>query len=673
MSGQAGGSMHYAPGHGPAAVVNDADDGLQWADFRSAVARIRNHHVLLLGLLMIVVQVAWKAQFLHHLYFRQDDFHDLDLAVEHRFGWSYLTYIGSGHLIIGLRAVAWLLVRTAGTYSWALASTVSMVFVVAADLAGLRLLRDLFGERPAILIPFGIYLLTPLTMPDLGIWSSAMESVPLQLAIFMAISAHVRYVHSGGWPHLAGAAFWVAFGLAFFEKGLVLPAVLFALTAGYFCGGSLLHGCRESLFKYWRAWVTYAGLAAGYLVVLIDALRTSASQPKVPISAEATFSFAWELIRDTLVPGSLGGPWHWLPVEGGSFAFANPPFVLVIVAMVVAVLTVAGTTLWRRVAARAWAILIGWVLLADVLPVAIGRLNTVDVGILGLETRYVADAMPLLALCIGLAFLPMTENRGIPAGHVRHAAHSGQRSHPVFATVAGLYVFGSIWSVQAYLSVTSGAPAASYVGNASRAVKLAPRGATVMNLAVPGTMVEGLFGEYALQSKVIGDIDPGKLRWTQHPRGTIDGLRIFGPDGRLYQSYVRGAASVPLAVGQTCWPVKHRAITIALNRSSPVSTGIMRIGYLSFAPSPETITVLAGTNVRKMIVTRGLHSGYLPVTGRIRQITIIAPAPGLCVGDVEAGQSPPSTDRAGSAASAIARLRRMASGRSSLATAQRRC
>ncbi len=172
---------------------------------------------------MIVVQVAWKAQFLSHLYFRQDDFHDLDLAVEHPFTWSYLTYIGSGHLIIGLRAIAWLLVRTAGTYNWALASAVSMVFVVAADVAALRLLRDLFGERPAILVPFGIYLLTPLTMPDLGVWSSAIESVPLQLAIFMAISAHLRYVQSGSSPHLVGAAFWVAFGLVFFEKALVLP------------------------------------------------------------------------------------------------------------------------------------------------------------------------------------------------------------------------------------------------------------------------------------------------------------------------------------------------------------------------------------------------------------------------------------------------------------------
>jgi hypothetical protein len=640
VAGQAGGSMQFAPGQGSAAAASEADAGLQWADFRSAVARIRAHHVLLLGLLMIAVQVAWKAQFLNHLYFRQDDFHDLDLAVEHHFTWSYLTFIGSGHLIIGLRAIAWMLVRGGGTYNWTLASSVSMVFVAAADLAGLRLLRDLFGERPAILIPFGIYLLTPLTMPDLGIWSSAMESVPLQLAIFMAISAHLRYVHSGGWPHLAGAAFWLAFGLAFFEKALVLPVALFALTAAYFCGGSVLQGCRAALLRYWRAWVVYVVLTAGYLVVLIEALRTSASQPRVPISADRSFRFAWELIRDTFVPGAFGGPWHWLPVSGESFAFADPPHVLVAVTMILALLVIVMTTLRRRIAARAWAILLGWVLLADILPVIVGRLNTIDVGILGLETRYVADATPFLALCIGLAFLPLTEARRFPAAR-GHAAQSGQRSHPATVIMIALYVFGSIWSVQAYLNATTGAPAANYVGNASAAIKLAPRGATVMNLAVPGTMVEGLFHEYALQSKVIGDISPGRLHWTQHPRGTIDGLRIFGPDGRLYQAYVRGVASVPLAAGQKCWPATHGTITITLDRLSPNTTGIMRIGYLSFAARKQTIIVQAGTNMQTMTVARGLHSGYVPVSGRFQQVTITTSGPGLCVGDVEAGNLRP--------------------------------
>src|SRR5262249_33073379 len=244
---------------------------------------------------------------------------DLDLAVEHSFNWSYLTYIGSGHLIIGLRAIAWALVRMSTTYNWGLASAVSLTFVFAADLAAFRLLRDLFGERPAILIPLFIYVLPPLTMPDLGIWSSAMESVPLQLATFMALSAHLRYVKSGRARHLMAAGFWLAFGLAFFEKGLALPVLLFAVTAAYLADRSLIRAVRTTLRRHWRAWVVYAVLTAGYGVVLAMALRTSATKPRVPVSATTALSFSWELIRDTIVPGSVGGPWHWIPVEGGSF------------------------------------------------------------------------------------------------------------------------------------------------------------------------------------------------------------------------------------------------------------------------------------------------------------------------------------------------------------------
>jgi hypothetical protein len=58
--------------------------------------------------------------------------------------------------------------------------------VLLAGLAALRLLRALFGERPAILIPLAVFLFCPLTMPALGEWSSGLESVPLQLATFMA-------------------------------------------------------------------------------------------------------------------------------------------------------------------------------------------------------------------------------------------------------------------------------------------------------------------------------------------------------------------------------------------------------------------------------------------------------------------------------------------------------
>jgi hypothetical protein len=101
----------------PGTVVlrqDHSSEDLQWADLRPATTWVRTHWVVVCGLALIAVQLAWKGQFLSHLFFRQDDFHDLDLAAEHHFTWSYLTFIGSGHLIIGLRMIAWALVRMGG-------------------------------------------------------------------------------------------------------------------------------------------------------------------------------------------------------------------------------------------------------------------------------------------------------------------------------------------------------------------------------------------------------------------------------------------------------------------------------------------------------------------------------------------------------------------------------
>src|SRR5262249_4306330 len=156
-------------------------------------------------------------------------------------------------------------------------------------------------------------------------------------------------------------------------------------------------------------------------------------------------------------------------------------------------------------------------------------------------------------------------------------------------------------------------PAAQYIADAKAAIGLAPRGTPVMNVAVPGNMVEGLFGRFALQSIVIGDIRPGKLRWTRSPAGTVDGLRMFGSDGRLYLARVNGVQSLPLAPGQRCWPARNGQIVVRFTSPSPSYSGMVRIGYLSYSSSPGLIEVVAGGATRAITVERGLHSAYVPV------------------------------------------------------------
>jgi hypothetical protein len=629
-------------------AIAEAEPGAgdEGADIQALLTWLQRNQVVLGGLVLIAAQLAWKAHVLGHLFFTQDDYYNLDLAIQSPFTWHYLTFVGVGHLMVGERAIAWLLARVS-LYDWSLASGVLLALQACASLAALRLLRTLFGNRPVILIPLAVYVLTPLTIADLGWLSAALESVPLQLAIFMAVNAHVCYIRSGRARHLVAAAFWVTFGLAFFEKALVLPLLLFAITAAFFASDtSLLVGVWRALRRYWRAWLVYAALMASYAVLLAVSLRTSASQQQ-PASIDAALRFAWSLVKQVLIPGAVGGPWKWYPIFGGSYSLAAPPAMLIWLAAGVTALVVGLSISRRRFAWRAWAILAGWVALADILPLVIGgRISGPILGIRALETHYLADAAPVLAIAVGLALLPLRGGReDLPeaptAGKYRSAAdHAWRLVAPV---LVGVFVLGSIWSVQAYENVTTGLPAARYIANAQKALRLVPRGAPVLSTVGPTSMVNWGFGKYQYTSTLIGDMARGKLankvRWISHPDGTIDGLLLFGSDGRLYPAMIFGASSVPRTAQQGCWPERNGRIVVSFTAPSSVDAWELRVGYIWYPTYPWQIAVHYGTTVRNITVSHGLHSAYVPVAGRsVSRITIDGlGSNAMCVGDAEAG------------------------------------
>ena len=600
--------------------------------------------MLLFGLALIVAQLAWRAIFLSHMYFRQDDFYNLDLAIKSPLNWHFLTFNTAGNVVVGTQLITWIIARVS-LYDWGLASAVILVLLACANLAALRLMRTLFGNRPMILIPLAVYLLIPITMPGFGWWSAALESLPLQLAIFMSLNAHVRYVRTGRARHLAVSAAWVCFGLAFFEKTLILPLLLFGVTAAFFSGESSLRGAvRQTLMRFWRAWVVYAIIVVAGLVFVAISLRTSTIHPQVPASAMAVLRYSWALLRDTLIPGMLGGPWWWLPLGDGSYALSSPPALLAWLAIIAVAVIIGASVLRRKIAWRSWAILAGWVAAADMLPVAIGRLNYLPAITFGMETRYVADAAPVIAICIGLAFWPLAERRprATPVKRSLVELYADFRWRTAAALVVA-FVAGSLWSNQIYAHDTTGQPAASYIANAKQAVQLAPRGSLVLDWPVPPGVESGLFGRYHYASTVIGDLEQGKLagrlRWLRsHPVGTIDKLLIFGDDGRLYPATILGTSSVTRTAQQGCWPERHGRIIVRFaSRTSPLAWEL-RVGYIWGSRSPGTITVRYGRTLHLLRVRHGLHSAYLPVKGSATHLIVsrFGTSP-ICVGDAQAG------------------------------------
>lgn len=650
-TGSSGGALVRRTGAVVATVEGEGAVGqiVDWGELRSWG---RRHVVLLAGLALVLAQVAWKGLFLRDFYFRQDDFHVFELAQNGSFSFKYLTFIGAGHLIPGIYAIAWVLVRLS-LYNWALASAVTLVMLAGAGLAALRLLRTLFGNRPAILIPLVLYLMTPMTLPDDGWWSSAVESVPLQIAVFMALNAQVHYVRTDRFRHAVAAAAWLVFGMLFFEKAIVIPALLFGVTAGFLVPGHWLTAVRQSLTRYWRAWLMYLLILGAYAALFVTSLSTSSTQPGSPGSPSSVLTFVWDLLTKTFVPAALGGPWQWFVTSSADYGFSAPPAELAWLAGIVAVLIVLASIRARRIAWRAWVILLAWIAAADMAPVIIGRIQVGSPAVLGIETRYVADAAAVLAVAVGLAFLPVqgrTDDGG--AAGRRPFGGSDQAVSTIVAGLVAVFVAGSIWSAQAYQNATTSVAARAYVANARAAVKQSPAGTLVFDQKVPVFLMLGDFGNDAYASALVGTLERGKppaarLSFIKNPHGTLNNLMVFGADGRLHPVTIYGRVAVPPSLPRRCFPARGGQIAVPFSAPSPPGTRFLRIDYLASAQIPAAdrdLSVSYGTSTQPLAITPGLHTAYLPEQGSTGQVTMNGPAVplGLCIGDVQAGILIPS-------------------------------
>jgi hypothetical protein len=613
------------------------EDAIAWEELASHV--VRRHGVTMAAVGMIAVQMVWKAAVLSHFYFWQDDFVYFDKALEHGLTWPYLTTLQAGHLDPGPFTLTWAMSRIS-LYNWTLVCVVLLVILLASCVALLRLLRTLFGNRPAILIPLAIYLVSPLTVPDLVWWSNGIEGVALALATFMSLDAHVRYVRTGRSRHMIVAAVWLAIGMLFFEKGIVLPFLLFALTSAFLVEGRWIRASLRAAARYWKAWVLYGVVLVAYSAVFVVLLTRPGAVPGKRGAPQDVLGFTTDLVKDTFVPGALGGPWHWFPnkVE----AFAAPPTALIWLSFLVAIAIVAVSIYHRKYAWRAWAILAAWLVVADMVPIIAGRLvlsNTTFLPFLALDTHYVADAVPVLAICLSLAFWPVT---GQPDLRRTRSPNSelGQVGPVATGIVLTAFIFGSIWSVQSYVNVTTTQPGRAFIANAREALAQVPRGTPVADqLASSNLMSALLLGPYGYEDEVLGKMAPGKVRWIREPDGTIANLKVFAPDGTLWPAAVVGVYSQPIPGNRGCWPASGESIQVPL-RSVATATNppqTLRISYVSALN--QQVLVYFGGRWQQLALKKGLNTAYLPVWGSGNSVVVSTPGHNrkLCVGSVAVG------------------------------------
>jgi len=610
---------------------------------------LRSNWILAVGLVLIGLQLWWKAGFLGRSFFRLDDYYYLERASTMGLSWSYLTWVNGGHLNVVGAGIAWLTDQSSPD-DWSLATLVTLLLLGATCLALLRMLRTLFGDRPWVLLLLVLYMLDPLSLPGLSWWTVALEQLPMQLATFCAVDAHVRFLRTKRYSRAIAAAAWMAVAMLSDLSAAATPLLLFVLTSAFFTQGKWSRTLWPTLREQWRAWTLYAALAAGYLVFYVNRLDASPAPSGPPATVANDLTYAGTLLRKTFLPGAFGGPWRW--VGTGVQALTSPPTALIWASGALGLVVVLVSLMYAWRVWQAWAMLAGWIVVVDIVPVAVGRSSLIAGVVQGLSARYAWDATGILVLCLGLAFLPLVDG----AAAWRPLRRLSRPELAAATTLIAAIVVGSLWSFYDYPADPAAASASSYIATARVALYQAPAGTVIVDDPTPSGVTGGFFGPVANASSVLSPLLaklPGtRPRFVTQPDGTIDNLMEFNSLGQLVPAGLLGVVSPARPAGTSCWNSGSDIAVIPLS-SVATSATELRIGFL--AGSPGRVLVTYGGRTQVLTVEAGLHSGYLPVHGRSGAV-LVQPLSGPlpCVGDAEAGAFLPSSAGAAIPATPVA-------------------
>ena len=523
-----------------------SDEAIEPAEPREAAEWLRGQGVTLAAVTLMVIQLLWMGDLLAHSYFRQDDFSYLYGGLDSGFGWKYLMWEDAGHLQPLGMALAWVLARVS-LYNWPLTCAITLLLLAAVCFAMLRTLRTLFGNRPAILVLLAVFLFSPLQLAGLSWWSVVINDLPLELALLMAVDAHVRYLRGGRMRNAVAAAGWLLVALAASDKGVVLPLLLFGLTAAFFMAGPLRTAVLTAAVRYWRLWLVYGILLAAWVAVYVSQLSGSSGhagfclgRPELRVDLHRDHPAARCARRPLAMVGDRLR--HRQPACG-------PP----------------ATVLGRGHRGRR-----GQLRPSRARVAGLGDPGRLDhrrghrarcsrpageptPSLKAAQARYLMDATPVLALCVGLAFLPVAGPSMAEPDAIRFRLPAARAA--VLVTL-GVFLVGSFWSLQALESLNRAAATAarSYIATARVAVADAPRGTMIVDGPTPASVMNpGIFGLYGNTSFVVGAIargEPAKhLSCTGSPRGVTGNLMIFNDLGQLLPVTMQGPLSSAAAPG----------------------------------------------------------------------------------------------------------------------------
>lgn len=588
--------------------------------------------------LVTALALGVRASVLKDASFITDDFMLSARAMENAFSWGYLTRVHTGHFEpIGF-GIMWALAHFAPLqWGWTVVALLAGQLLVSVLVW--QLLRELFGRRPLILLPYLVFVFTPLTLPAVAWLSAAILWLPLMAALAGALRWHTRYVRTGSRPAALAAVAWFLVGCASFEKIAIFVPYVIVFTLALDPGTRLR--VRPVLGLVRRTWLVWAGYAVAgllYLAIYLPGYRSLGNDTPVTAPHAGTLSeFAFLSIFRTLIPASFGGPWSWQRVSY-ALGIVDSPRAFDWACWVLALVVIAGSLLVRRQVMRFWVALLVY-LGGSILTVAAGRV-AYGGSIVALETRYLADAAVPLVIALGAALLPVQ-------GQARPWTPIGQRLrttipapvwHGVAVAAALVVVTLSFHSMGRYATITTSNPTRPFLENTKSSLAALPDDAQIVDTEVPGAVIGPIFGEYNLVSRYLSPLLDTNRRADARNRVAYTNPYILDHTGTLVPMAV---TTVVPSAGEGCRVVDDGRVVVPL--AGPVFewSWLVRIGYL--ADAPVTGTVRLGTGSATVPFGKGLGEVFVRVTGSGTRLTVTGLPDGVnfCVGDAQVGTPTP--------------------------------
>ncbi|MBG0828138.1 hypothetical protein HS041_10200 [Planomonospora sp. ID67723] len=566
----------------------------RWA----AIPSVRRHAFAIAALLVLAGGLGLTWWLLGRSYFAEDDIVFIGRAAEETFGWDDLSRVHIGHLMPGALALV-RAITAVSAYDWTLVSIVILVLRAGAALALLRLLRLMFGTRPLILVPLAFFLFAPANF-QAGTWlAAAINILPLQIAMLMALSSQVLLIRTGRWRHAFAGLGWTCAGLLFFEKAVVIPAVVFAFTV-------LLtakeRGVLGAVRRHSVLWLVHLALAGGYLVVYGLASGGGGIGRALP-GLHRAMEYSAAFLGATVPTLLVGGPVTW-GAETTAGPLVAPGVVEIVVAWTVLVAIVVVTCRRRPAAAWAWALGAGYLIVADGLLIMFGRPDSAHHAF---ESRYIADAIPLVAVCLALALMPWRGSRPGP--------EAGARAVSAFTVPAVCaYVALALVAATGFAQGLPGERNRAYFETARAELAALGRGVEVYPALVPDTMLFPWQAfENRLTSRALSPLAEGELRRRISRPGPAYRGVTFDEEGRLRPVRIFGGFVVPAERtdgGPRCFPLdRGGSVTFGLRAEHPGN--VARINYR--VREPVGVTVRTGALDTRLVLAPEHRQVFFPV------------------------------------------------------------